>query len=228
MHEIPKILTEKEFAKRLQLAKETLNEYNCKNDIEKGLIVMSGWVSADGQPVYTPAQLLALEGNQSEFDRRVQKAVNTAVTNAQTKWKTLTDDKVSEAEKLAQMTNEEKANYRAKKAEDALKEMQRQNARSDMAKEARKMLADEDINIPDELVMNLVAEDADGTKAAVETFSTMYKEAVQKAVKDALKGKPPKAGNGGDKPSMTKEQILAVKNPSERQKLIAENITLFQ
>lgn len=56
----------------------------------------------------------------------------------------------------------------------------------------------------------------------------MYKEAVQKAVKDALKGKPPKAGNGGDKPSMTKEQILAVKNPSERQKLIAENITLFQ
>lgn len=56
----------------------------------------------------------------------------------------------------------------------------------------------------------------------------MYKEAIQNAVKDALKGKPPKAGNGGDKPSMTKDQILAVKNPSERQKLIAENITLFQ
>ena len=170
---------------------------------------------------------LKLEGNQSEFDRRVQKAVNTAVTNAQTKWKTLTDDKVSEAEKLAQMTNEEKANYRAKKAEDALEEMKRQNARSDMAK-ARKMLAGENITIPDELVMNLVAEDADGTKAAVEAFSTMYKEAVQNAVKGALKGKPPKAGNGGDKQPMTKDQILAVKNPSERQKLIAENITLFQ
>ena len=28
-------------------------------------------------------EFLALEGNQSEFDRRVQKAVNTAVTNAQ-------------------------------------------------------------------------------------------------------------------------------------------------
>ena len=109
-----------------------------------------------------------------------------------------------------------------------MEEMKRQNARSDMAKEARKMLADENITIPDELVMNLVAEDADGTKAAVEAFSTMYKEAVQNAVKDALKGKSPKAGNGGDKPSMTKDQILAVKNPSERQKLIAENITLFQ
>lgn len=29
-------------------------------------------------------EFLALEGNQAEFDRRVQKAVNTAVTNAQT------------------------------------------------------------------------------------------------------------------------------------------------
>ena len=170
---------------------------------------------------------LKLEDNQSEFDRRVQKAVNTAVTNAQTKWKTLTDDKISEAEKLAQMTNEEKANYRAKKAEDALEEMKRQNARSDMAKTARKMLADEEINIPDDLLVNLVAEDADGTKKAVEAFAKMYKEAVQAAVKDALKGNPPKAGTGG-KGTMTKEQILAVKNPSERQRLIAENITLFQ
>ena len=48
-------------------------------------------------------------GNQAEFDRRVQKAVNTAVTNAQEKWQALTDDKLSEAEKLAKMTKEEKA-----------------------------------------------------------------------------------------------------------------------
>ena len=171
---------------------------------------------------------LKLEGNQSEFDRRVQKAIDTAVTNAQTKWKTLTDDKVSEAEKLAQMTKEEKAEYRANKAEKALEDMKRLNARTDMAKEARKMLKEEEINIPDELVMNLVAKDADGTKKAVEAFATMYKEAVKNAVKEALKGNPPKAGNGGNKPTMTKEQILAVKNPSERQKLIAENITLFQ
>ena len=55
--------------------------------------------------------------NQSEFDRRVQKAVNTAVTNAQEKWQALTDDKLSEAEKLAKMTKEEKAQYMQKKKE---------------------------------------------------------------------------------------------------------------
>ena len=42
------------------------------------------------------------EGNQAEFDRRVQKAIDTAVSNAQQKWQALTDDRLSEAEKLEQ------------------------------------------------------------------------------------------------------------------------------
>ena len=37
------------------------------------------------------------EGNQAEFDRRVQKAIETAVSNAQQKWQALADDKLSEA-----------------------------------------------------------------------------------------------------------------------------------
>lgn len=170
---------------------------------------------------------LKLEGNQAEFDRRVQKAVNTAVTNAQEKWQALTDDKLSEAEKLARMTKEEKAEYKNKKLEKELADLKRQNAVTEMAKTARKMLADEEINIPDELLGHLVSENAEDTKTAVETFTKMYKAAVQDAVKAALKGNAPKAGTGG-KGTMTKEQILAVKNPTERQRLIAENLTLFQ
>ena len=179
----------------------------------------TGSNGADGTVTFD--DFLKGEGNQAEFDRRVQKAVNTAVTNAQAKWKALTDDKLSEAEKLAQMTKEEKAEYKASKLEKELEELKRQNARSDMAKTARKMLAEEEINIPDELLVNLIAEDADGTKKAVEAFSKMYKGAVQAAVKEALKGNPPRTGTGG-KGTMTKEQILAVKNPTERQRLIAE------
>lgn len=166
------------------------------------------------------------EGNQAEFDRRVQKAVNTAVTNAQEKWKALTDDKLTEAEKLAKMTKEEKAEYKNRKLEKELEDMKRQNAVTEMAKTARKMLADEEINIPDELLGHLVSESAEDTKAAVEAFSRMYKTAVQAAVKDALKGNPPKGGTGGK--TMTKEQIMAISNPVERQRLIAENIALFQ
>lgn len=170
---------------------------------------------------------LGLEGKQAEFDRRLNKAVKTAVTNAEEKWKALTDDKLTEAEKLAKMTKEEKAEYRAKKAEKELADLKKMNARTELAKTARKMLADESINIPDELLSNLVADDADGTKTAVESFAKMYKEAVQAAVKEAIKGKPPKAGTGGGN-TITKEQIMDIKDPIERQKMIRENINLFQ
>lgn len=170
---------------------------------------------------------LGQEGNQAEFDRRVNKAIKTAVANEKEKWKTLTDDKLTEAEKLAKMTKEEKAEYRAKKAEKELEDLKKMNARTELAKTARKMLADENINIPDELLSNLVADDADGTKAAVEAFTKMYKDAVQVAVKEAIKGKPPKAGTGGGN-TITKEQIMDIKDPIERQKMIRENINLFQ
>lgn len=166
------------------------------------------------------------QGGQAEFDRRVQKAIQTAVSNAQKKWQTMTDGKVSEAEKLAQMTSEEKAEYRAKKAEQELADLKRQIALGDMAKTARKMLSEENITVPDEIIMNLVCDDAENTKSAVESFAKVFKDAVQSAVKEALKGNPPKAGSGGAT-AVTREQILAVKDRAERQRLIAENPQLF-
>ena len=166
------------------------------------------------------------QGGQAEFDRRVQKAIQTAVSNAQKKWQTMTDGKVSEAEKLAQMTSEEKAEYRAKKAEQELADLKRQIALGDMAKTARKMLSEENITVPDEIIMNLVCDDAENTKSAVESFAKVFKDAVQAAVKEALKGNPPKAGSGGAT-TVTREQILAVKDRVERQRLIAENPQLF-
>lgn len=45
----------------------------------------TGSNGADGTVTFD--DFLKGEGNQAEFDRRVQKAVNTAVTNAQAKWK---------------------------------------------------------------------------------------------------------------------------------------------
>lgn len=166
------------------------------------------------------------QGGQAEFDRRINKAVQTAVANAQKKWQTLTDSKVSEAEKLAQMTSEEKEKYRADKAEKELADLKRQIALGDMAKTARKMLSDEQITLPDEIIMNLVSDDAEKTKEAVEGFSKAFKEAVNAAVKEALRGNPPKAGTGGAKP-ITREEIMAVKDRAERQRLIAENPQLF-
>lgn len=185
--------------------------------------------SAQHEPTNTQGSLsfdgFLAQGGQAEFDRRVQKAINTAVSNAQKKWQAMTDGKVSEAEKLAQMTNEEKAEYRAKKAEQELADLKKQIALGDMAKAARKMLTDEKISVSDDIVMNLVSDDAEATKSSVESFAKSFKEAVQEAVKAALKGDIPKAS--GNSAPVTKEQILAVKDTAERRRLMAENPQLF-
>ena len=187
----------------------------------------SGDGGAGGNGSLSFDDFLKQEGNQAEFDRRVQKAIDTAVSNAQKKWKDLHDDKLSEAEKLAKMTNEEKAAYRMSQMEKELNAFKEKDTLVEMSKTARKMLSEEDITIPDELLAHLVSTDAEDTKNTVQAFAKLFKDAVQEAIKTKYKGNPPKKGTGG-KGSMTKDQIMAVKNPTERQKLIAEHMELFQ
>ena len=186
----------------------------------------SGDGGTGGAPVSFD-DFLKQEGNQAEFDRRVQKAIDTAVSNAQKKWKDLHDDKLSEAEKLAKMTSEEKAAYRMSQMEKELNAFKEKDTLAEMSKTARKMLSEEEINIPDELLAHLVSTDAEDTMNAVQAFVKLFKDAVQEALKTKYKGEPPKKGTGG-KGTMTKDQIMAVKNPTERQRLIAEHMDLFQ
>ena len=70
----------------------------------------TGSSSGSGDAGQKPSfdEFLKGDGNQAEFDRRMNKAIETAVRNAQEKWRILTDDKVSETEKLAKMTGTQK------------------------------------------------------------------------------------------------------------------------
>ena len=141
-------------------------------------------------------------------------------------WEKKQQAKVDEAAKLADMTATEKEKYRADKAEKELADLKREIALGKMAGTARKMLSEENITVPDEIIMNLVCDDAEKTKSAVESFAKVFKDAVQAAVKESLKGNPPKASTG-DTTTVTRKQIIAVKDRTERQRLIAENPQLF-
>lgn len=142
------------------------------------------------------------------------------------KWQKEQEKKISEAEKLAGMNAQEKAEHERDTLQKELDELKRANSIAEMEKTARTMLHDDGVNVPDEVVSSLIAEDADNTKAKVEAFSKVFKEAVQAAVKDALKGKAPATGKGGS--TLTKADILKITNRAERQKAIAEHIDLFQ
>lgn len=145
-------------------------------------------------------------GNQAEFDRRVQKAVNTAVTNAQEKWQALTDDKLSEAEKLAKMTKEEKAQYMQQKKEKELSEREAAITRKELMAEARNTLAGDDL--PQELAEVLNYTDADACKKSMETVKAAFQKAVEAAVEEKLKGgKPPKKATETDEQKTQQQKV---------------------
>ena len=134
------------------------------------------------------------------------------------------EKQISEAKRLEQMSAEEKSNARIKALEDKLHEYEVNAARSEMTKQARSLLQDKGIHAGDELIANLIADDAETTKKSVESFVALFNSAVEAAVKAALKTETPKKGSGT---GMTKEQIMAVTNRAERQRLIKENMNLF-
>lgn len=144
------------------------------------------------------------EGNQAEFDRRVQKEIDTAVTKAQEKWQALTDDKLSEAERLAKMTKEEKEQYQRQKKEKELSDRESAITRKELMAEAKNTLASD--GLPQELAEVLNYTDADSCKKSMEKVKAVFQKAVETAVEEKLKGgKPPKKAPETD-PQKTQEQ----------------------
>lgn len=166
----------------------------------------AGGTGDDGNEPQSFDDFLKTGGNQAEFDRRVQKAVNTAVTNAQEKWQALTDDKLSEAEKLAKMTKEEKAQYMQQKKEKELSEREVAITRKELMAEARNTLAGD--GLPQELAEVLNYTDADACKKSMETVKAAFQKAVEAAVEEKLKGgKPPKKATETDEQKTQQQKV---------------------
>lgn len=144
-------------------------------------------------------EFLKSEGNQAEFDRRVNKAIDTAVKNAQEKWRIMTDDKVSEAEKLAKMTAAEKAEYLQNKKTKELADREASITKRELMAEAKNTLTEK--GLPVGLAEILNYNDADSCKKSLEAVETAFQTAVQAAVEEKLKGgKPPKKATKDDDP----------------------------
>lgn len=142
------------------------------------------------------------------------------------KWQKDQDKAVSEAEKLAKMDAQQKAEYERDQLQKRVAELEKKENRAEMGKVARGMLNEDGINISDDLVNMIITTDAESTKTNVQQFSKLFKAAVQDAVKEALKGKTP--GTGSSSGTVTKEQIMKIKDRTERQRMIQKHRDLFK
>ena len=151
-------------------------------------------------------------------------------------WAQKKDKEVNEATKLAEMNAQEKAEHFLKQEQEAhkstqkeLDEYKRKDALAAMTKTARKMLSDEGYSISDELLSLLVTTDAEETKTNITGFAKLLTAEVDKAVKEKTRGTTPTVGakSGVAATKMTKEQILAIKDPELRQQKMLEHKDLF-
>ena len=142
------------------------------------------------------------------------------------RWKADQEKEKAEAKRLADMNAQERAEAERDKVKKELDELKAKNAIAEMTNEARKMCTEHNINVGDDLLSVLVNQDADKTKKAVDAFVKMFESEVDKAVKEKLKGNGPK--RGGSNKGVTRESILNITDPMERQRMIAENMDLFQ
>ena len=144
------------------------------------------------------------------------------------RWQKQQQAAISEAEKLAHMSEAEKSAKAMKDLQAEIAELKRDKALADVAKTARGILAEEGITVSEAILSALVTDDAEATDARVKEYAKAFKQAVQAEVKRQLKGAAPKTATPGGASGMIKAQIMAIKDQAARQKAIAENLSLFR
>lgn len=157
---------------------------------------------------------------QAEFDRRIQKALGTA----KEKWDALMDDKLSEAEKLAKMTKEEKTQYQQQKKEKELADKEAAITRRELMAEAKNTLTEK--GLPVSLAELLDYSDADSCSKSIMALEKAFNQAVQAQVDKKLEGGKPIKKAPTDE-TITKEQFAKF-GYKERLELKTNNPELYK
>ena len=138
--------------------------------------------------VKTFEEILQDKTYQSEFDKKVAKALETA----KTKWEEEAEVRKTEAEKLAKMDADEKHKYELEKEraekQDAISKL---NA-YELKEEATKIASEKELPISLLSVIDYSKENAESIKTKIDEIEVVYKQAIQTGINDRMKEKTPK------------------------------------
>lgn len=169
-----------------------------------------GQAAAAGAPVSFD-DFLKDPKNQAEFDRRVEKALETNRSKMQADIEAKIQEARTEAEKLAKMNAEQKAEYEKGKREKELADREASITKRELAATAKEQLAEKGLPLSLADVLNYSS--AEACAASIDAVGKAFQEAVEKAVEERLSGgKPPKKAD--DKAAYTMDQIKAM-SPDE-------------
>ena len=115
----------------------------------------------------TDEQLAAIK---EKFGFKDDTDVDKIIKSKHSRWQKELESEKQEAEKLAKMNADEKAEHERKKLEERLAEYERKEVLSNMGREAKAMLKEKNVQVNDEVLALLVKENADETKGNVNAF----------------------------------------------------------
>lgn len=138
--------------------------------------------------------------SEKDFQSALDKRVNEALKTAREKWQTEYDEKLQaekkEAERLAKMNADERAKAEFEKDRQKFESERLQFSRERLEFECANQLSQ--AGLPVGFSKILTGNDADSTKANIESFNTAWTTALEAAVNERLKGKSPEMGLQGN------------------------------
>ena len=123
---------------------------------------------------------------QKDLDAIIDKRLARERKEAETRIK----EAVTEAQKLAKMSADERLEHERAERDKALKDRESEITKRELRAEAKSQLSDK--GMPVELAEVLPYTDAETTNQALEAVEKVFRLAVEKGVNERLKGNPPK------------------------------------
>lgn len=145
----------------------------------------------------TPEELQAML--QSETDKRVTQALNTAKAKWEAEFGEKLESEKKEAARLAKLTAEQREKELFEKQKQDFAAQQAAFQREQMLNSTMLELQKE--SLPVQFAEYLLADTAEAVAANITAFKGKWQEALQKAVDDRLKGTTPKGGGKQETPS---------------------------
>lgn len=132
-------------------------------------------------------------GNTETFTKEdVNRIVQERLARERKKLEQVVDNKLSEAQKLSGMTEQQKEEYAVEQRELALQQREAEVARGEVKLKAIEILGEQGLDVS--LVEILDLSSAEACKASIDAVAGAFEKAVTARVNDRLRGEAPKAG----------------------------------
>ena len=153
----------------------------------------------DNNTSLTFEEMLKTENYQSEFDKKVAKALETAKTNWQKDYEAKLEEQKSEAEKLAKMNAEQKMAYEKEQSEKRALEAEAKLNAYELKDQALTLAKEKGLEISLLDMIDFTREKAETVQGKIENLKTIFDKAVEKAVNEKLREDTPTQYNSSKK-----------------------------